>query len=54
MHAILKELDPFTNITVQNDAKIEQVLLERDGLPFGKVQLASGETFTAELLVFIH
>lgn len=51
LHSILKELEPFTNITIQNDAKIEQVSLERDGLPFGKVQLATGESFTAELLV---
>lgn len=54
MHAILKELEPCTNITIQNDARIEQVLLERDGLPFGKVQLATGDSFTAELLVIIH
>lgn len=54
MHSILNELEPFTNITIQNDAKIEQVLLERDGLPFGKVQLATGESFTAELLVIIY
>lgn len=51
LHAILKELEPFTNITIRNGAKIEKVLLERDGLPFGKVQLATGENFTAELLV---
>lgn len=45
MQSILNELEPFTNITIQNDAKIEQVLLERDGLPFGKVQLATGGKF---------
>lgn len=51
LHSILKELEPSTNITIRNDAKIEHILLERDGLPFGKVQLATGENFTAELLV---
>lgn len=51
LHSILKELEPLTNITIKNDAKIEQVLLEKDGLPFGKVRLATGESFTAELLV---
>lgn len=54
LHAILKELDPFTNITIQNDVKIEQVQLEQDGLPFGRVQLATGESFTAELLVIFY
>lgn len=53
LHSILKELEPFTNITIQNNAKIERVALEQDGLPFGKVQLATGETFSAELLVII-
>lgn len=54
LHSILEELEPFTNITIQNDAKIERVALEQDGLPFGKVQLATEETFSAELLVIIH
>lgn len=53
LHSILKELEPFANITIRNDAKIDNVLLERDGLPFGKVRLATGENFTAELLVNI-
>lgn len=51
LHSILKELEPFTNVTIRNDTKIEQVLLECDGLPYGQVQLATGEIFSAELLV---
>lgn len=54
VHAILKELEPFTNITVRNDAKIEKVLLERDGFTFSRVQLSTGEDFSAELLVNFH
>lgn len=51
VHAILKELEPFDNITVRNDAKIEKILLERDGATYSKVQLANGDDFSAELLV---
>lgn len=51
VHAILKELEPFSNISIRNGTKIDQVLLERDGLTFGKVQLNTGEEFSAELLV---
>lgn len=51
VHSILKELEPFQNITIRNDARIDQILLERDGLTFSKVQLANGEDFSAELLV---
>lgn len=51
VHSILKELEPFENITVKNDAKIDKVQLERDGVTYGKVQLTSGEDFSAELLV---
>lgn len=51
LHAILKELEHATNITIKNEAKIENVLLERDGVLNGAVQLKSGETFTADLLV---
>lgn len=51
VHSILKELEPYDNITIRNDAKIDNVLLEKDGLTYSKVQLTSGEDFTAELLV---
>lgn len=51
LHAILKELESATNVTIKNAAKIDRVLLERDGAPHGTVQLQSGETFTADLLV---
>lgn len=51
LHAILKELEHATNITIKNEAKIESVLLERDGAANGSVQLKTGETFTADLLV---
>lgn len=53
VHAILKELQSNNNITIRNDARIEKVILEQDGLSYGKVQLASGEDFSAELLVTI-
>ncbi|XP_031617711.1 ubiquinone biosynthesis monooxygenase COQ6, mitochondrial [Contarinia nasturtii] len=51
VHSILKELQPYNNITIRNDAKIDKVILEQDGSTYGKVQLASGEDFSAELLV---
>lgn len=51
VHSILKELKPFDNITIRNDAKIDSVQLEKDGLTYNKVKLASGEDFSAELLV---
>lgn len=51
LYAILKELENAPNVTIRNDAKIENVLLERDGVPNGSVQLKTGETFTADLLV---
>lgn len=51
LHAILKELECAENVTIRNAAKIENVLLERDGVPNGTVQLNTGETFTADLLV---
>lgn len=53
VHSILKELIPFNNITIRNDARIEKVSLERDGLTYGKVQLSTGEDFSTELLVNI-
>lgn len=54
VHSILKELEPFDNITIRNDAKIDSVQLEKDGLLYSKVQLASGEDFSAELLVNLN
>lgn len=51
VHSILKELEPFENITLRNDAKIERISLERDGSTYSNVQLANGEHFSAELLV---
>lgn len=57
LHSVLKELEPFSNITIRNEAKIERISLEKDGLPCNKVELKTGEDFSAELLVninFIH
>lgn len=57
LHSVLKELEPFSNITIRNEANIERISLEKDGLPCNKVQLNTGEDFSAELLVninFIH
>lgn len=51
VHGILKELESFDNITVRNDAKIEKIALEKDGLTYSKVQLANGDDFSAQLLV---
>lgn len=53
VHSILKELEPYDNITIRNDAKIDKVQLEKDGLTYSKVQLTSGEDYSAELLVNI-
>lgn len=51
VHSILKELEPIDNITIRNDARIDKISLEQDGLVYSKVQLTTGEDFSAELLV---
>lgn len=53
VHSILKELEPFDNITIRNDAKIDGVQLVKDGSTYSKVKLSSGEDFSTELLVNI-
>lgn len=51
LHALLNEIDQNTNVSIRNDARIEKVLLERDGLLSNAVELKTGESFSAELLV---
>lgn len=51
LYGILKELENNANITIRNDAKIEKVLLEKDGFTNNLVYLKSGENYSAELLV---
>lgn len=53
LHSVLKELEPFSNITIRNEAIIERISLEKEGLPCNKVELKTGEDFSAELLVKI-
>lgn len=51
LHAILEEIKINSNITIQNNAKIDKVQLQRDGFTNGTVYLKNGEIFSAELLV---
>lgn len=53
VHSVLKEVQTIDNITIRNDERIDKVLLERDELTYSKVQLTTGEEFSAELLVSI-
>lgn len=51
LYAIVKEIEKNPNVIIQNNAKIDQVRLQRDGRPRNMVYLKSGESYSAELLV---
>lgn len=53
VHAILKELEASSNVTIQNNSRIERVLLPKDGYQHGSVTLSTGENYSCDLMVRI-
>lgn len=51
LHAVEKEIAKSTNVTIQNDSRIDRVRLSCDGHANNRVYLQSGEVLSADLLV---
>lgn len=54
VHAILKEFEASSNVTIQNNSRIESVLLPKDGSQYGSVTLSTGENYSCDLMVRIR
>lgn len=51
LYAILNEIEKTENVKIQNNSKIEKVLLQKDGVLNNLVYLQNGQVFSADLLV---
>lgn len=51
LYGILNELKSIPNVTLKNNARISSVMLNCDNSTYGEVHLASGEQYSADLIV---
>lgn len=51
LFAILKEIEKCENVKIQNDSRIQKVVLQKDGVLNNLVYLQNGQVLSADLLV---